>query len=87
VSAALPEGYKLRALDEQDALELHALIEHNHARLSRWIHWAQGQTAADTLAFIGRARAKEQDGSGFSLLASDPSREALTERLGGASTA
>jgi ribosomal-protein-serine acetyltransferase len=66
VNAALPGGYALRVLDEQDLPELHALIEHNRARLARWIHWAQGQTEADTLAFIGRARAKEQDGSGFS---------------------
>lgn len=65
-AAALPAGYELRALDEHDAPELHALIERNRARLARWIHWAQGQTAADTLAFTRRARAKEQDGSGFS---------------------
>ena len=39
-------------LDEHDLGELHALIERNRARLARWIHWAQGQTEADTLAFI-----------------------------------
>lgn len=66
MNAALPGGYALRVLDEHDLGELHALIERNRARLARWIHWAQGQTEADTLAFIRRARAKEQDGSGFS---------------------
>jgi len=66
VNASLPGGYALRVLDEQDVGELHALIERNRARLARWIHWAQGQTEADTLAFIGRVRAKEQEGSGFS---------------------
>jgi len=59
-------GYELRALTDHDAPELHALIERNRARLARWIHWARGQTAADTLAFIGRANAMERDGSGFS---------------------
>ncbi len=66
MNTALPGGYALRVLDERDLGELHALIERNRARLARWIHWAQGQTEADTLAFIRRARAKEQDGSGFS---------------------
>ncbi len=66
MSAALPGGYALRALVSEDAPELHALIERNRARLARWIHWAEGQTAADTLAFIGRANAMEQDGRGFS---------------------
>lgn len=66
MSAALPGGYALRALGDQDAPELHALIEGNRARLARWIHWAEGQTTADTVAFIGRTRAMEQDGRGFS---------------------
>lgn len=74
---ALPEGYSLRTLQESDAPELHALIERNRARLARWIHWAQGQTEQDTHAFIGRARAMEQDGGGLS-------RAVLTaERLAG----
>ena len=53
-------------LQNDDADELHALIERNRARLARWIHWAHRQTRQDTLAFIGRARAMEQDGSGHS---------------------
>jgi ribosomal-protein-serine acetyltransferase len=62
----LPAGYHLRALHDGDAHELHALIECNRARLARWIHWAHGQTLQDTRAFIGRAHAKEQEGSGLS---------------------
>jgi ribosomal-protein-serine acetyltransferase len=62
----LPAGYELRALHDPDAPELHALIERNRARLARWIHWAHGQTLQDTRAFIGRARAMEQEGSGLS---------------------
>ncbi|HWG09441.1 MAG TPA: GNAT family protein [Solirubrobacteraceae bacterium] len=63
---ALPHGYELRALEEDDAQELHALIERNRSRLARWIHWARGQTPQDTHAFIGRARRMEQEGSGLS---------------------
>jgi ribosomal-protein-serine acetyltransferase len=65
-SYALRDGYSLRALAESDAAELHMLIERNRARLARWIHWARGQTYQDTLAFIGRARALEQDDRGHS---------------------
>ncbi len=65
-SRALPDGYELRALVDRDTPELHPLIERNRARLARWIHWAHGQTEQDTRAFIGRARAMEQEGSGLS---------------------
>ena len=65
-SRALPAGHALRALEDADAPELHALIERNRARLALWISWAHGQTPQDTRAFIGRARAMEQDGSGCS---------------------
>lgn len=64
--SCLPGGYELRALEECDAHELHALIESNRARLARWIHWAREQTREDTLAFIGRARALERENRGHS---------------------
>lgn len=72
MSEALPGEYQLRALNDEDAPELHALIERNRARLARWIHWAKRQTSADTLAFIGRTRALERAGGGFSRALVDP---------------
>jgi ribosomal-protein-serine acetyltransferase len=62
----MPAGYELRALQEADAVELHALIDENRARLARWIQWAREQTLQDTRQFIARSRAMEQDGSGLS---------------------
>jgi ribosomal-protein-serine acetyltransferase len=62
----LPARHGLRALQDADAPELHALIERNRERLAQWIAWAHEQTLQDTRAFIGRARAKEQEGSGLS---------------------
>ena len=66
LARALPAGHHLRVLDDADTSELHALIELNRARLARWIQWANEQTLQDTRAFLGRARAKEQEGSGLS---------------------
>ncbi|MHB8235207.1 MAG: GNAT family N-acetyltransferase [Solirubrobacteraceae bacterium] len=66
LSRALPAEHALRQLHDSDSEELHAVIERNRARLAQWIHWAHGQTLQDTRAFIGRARAMEQDGSGHS---------------------
>lgn len=62
----MPAGYELRPLHDADAVELHALIEHNRARLARWIQWAREQTLQDTRQFIRRSHAMEQDGSGLS---------------------
>jgi ribosomal-protein-serine acetyltransferase len=62
----LHSGYALRELDDDDAEELHALIERNRARLALWINWARDQTLADTRAFIARARAMEHDDTGLS---------------------
>lgn len=55
----------LRLLDESDAGELHALIERNRDHLARWLPWAEGQTAADTLGFIRRARGQLDRNDGF----------------------
>ena len=55
----------LRLLDEADARELHALIEENRARLSRWLPWAAAQTSEDTLEFIHRTRAQLAGNDGF----------------------
>jgi ribosomal-protein-serine acetyltransferase len=62
----MPAGYELRALRDADAVELHALIEDNRARLARWIQWAREQTLQDTRQFIARSHAMELDGSGLS---------------------
>jgi ribosomal-protein-serine acetyltransferase len=64
-AAILPEGRGLRALEEADADELHALIERNRAQLARWLRWAREQTPEQTLDYIQRARAKESGGSGL----------------------
>jgi len=62
----LPGCLELRALEDSHAAELHALIERNRPRLAKWIAWAREQTPEDTLAFVGRAHAKEREGSGLS---------------------
>jgi ribosomal-protein-serine acetyltransferase len=55
-SFELADGICLRALEETDAIELHALIEANRAHLARWMPWAARQTPEDTLSFIGSTR-------------------------------
>jgi ribosomal-protein-serine acetyltransferase len=64
-AAILPEGRELRALEEADADELHALIERNRAQLARFLRWAREQTPEQTLDYIQRARADESEGSGL----------------------
>jgi ribosomal-protein-serine acetyltransferase len=49
---------ELRELADDEAAELHALIERNRVGLARWLRWARGQTPAETLAFVRRARAQ-----------------------------
>jgi RimJ/RimL family protein N-acetyltransferase len=45
--------WRLRLLDESDAVELHVLIDANRVLLARWLPWAAGQTFEDTVEFIG----------------------------------
>ncbi len=61
----LSETTHLRLLEEADAGELHALIEANRDYLARWLPWAAGQTAADTAAFLRRARMQVERNDGF----------------------
>lgn len=61
----LPGGHELRALEEADADELHALIERNRGELANWMQWAQGETPEDTLRFVRTARTMERDGGGL----------------------
>ena len=55
----------LRPLSEDDAGELHALIEANRGRLRRWLPWAATQTFEDTLGFIRKAEEQLARGDGF----------------------
>ena len=61
----MPRGRLLRPLEEADADELHALIEHNRAELAKWMRWAQEHTLEHTRAFIHDSRASESDDSGL----------------------
>lgn len=61
----LPGRRHLRLLDEADATELHALIAANRSYLARWMPWAEGQTPAQTLAFIRTTRKQAADNDGF----------------------
>jgi ribosomal-protein-serine acetyltransferase len=61
----LSEAAHLRLLEESDAGELHGLIEANRSYLARWLPWAAGQSAADTLAFIRRTREQLDGNDGF----------------------
>lgn len=58
-------SYRLRLLEEEDAPELHALIEANRAELRLWLPWAGTQTLDDTLAFIRRTRQQPSANDGF----------------------
>jgi ribosomal-protein-serine acetyltransferase len=62
---AVGEASHLRLLTEDDAPELHALIEANRPRLARWLPWAAAQTAEDTSAFIRRTRTQLAENDGF----------------------
>lgn len=55
----------LRLLEEDDAQELHALIEANRAQLARWLPWAKSQSFEDTLGFIRNSRSQARENDGF----------------------
>ncbi len=83
LSRALAAEHALRELHDSDGDELYALIESNRARLAQWIHWAHGQTLQETRAFIARARAMEQDGSGHSRAIVRAARDSASSELAG----
>jgi ribosomal-protein-serine acetyltransferase len=62
---SVSESSYLRLLDENDAQELHALIAANSAYLARWMPWAAGQTVADTVDFIRKAKKQLLENDGF----------------------
>jgi ribosomal-protein-serine acetyltransferase len=64
----------LRALQERDAAELHALIEVNRAHLARWLPWAPRQARADTERFIAGACRQLREEDGFHAGIFDPRR-------------
>ncbi|MCW3056170.1 MAG: RimJ/RimL family protein N-acetyltransferase [Solirubrobacterales bacterium] len=68
----LEGGCHLRLLEESDAQELHALVERNRERLSRWMAWAEHQTPEQTLSFIRATRRQVAENDGLTMaIASD----------------
>jgi ribosomal-protein-serine acetyltransferase len=59
------EDCRLRLLDEDDAAELHALIDANRMLLAAWLPWAASQTLEDTVGFIRRTRKQSEGNDGF----------------------
>jgi ribosomal-protein-serine acetyltransferase len=70
----LPNGHRLRLLEEPDAEELYRLIDVNRARLARWMAWAEPQTIEQTLEFIRGTRRQLADDDGFQTAIVDPVR-------------
>jgi ribosomal-protein-serine acetyltransferase len=62
---SLADEAHLRPLEEADAAELYALVDADRAYLARWLPWAAGQSAADTLEFIRGTRRQMADDNGF----------------------
>jgi ribosomal-protein-serine acetyltransferase len=56
---------ELRALAEDDAAELHRVVEDNRAHLVPWMPWAAGQTRDGTIDFIRQTIRQEQADDGF----------------------
>jgi ribosomal-protein-serine acetyltransferase len=61
----LSKSAHLRLLDEDDAKELHALIDTNRAYLARWMAWAAEQSVNDTVDFIRRTQKQLLENDGF----------------------
>jgi ribosomal-protein-serine acetyltransferase len=61
---SISETAYLRPLLEEDAKELHALVEKNRLHLAPWLTWPTTQTFDDTLEFIraGKSQAAANDG-------------------------
>jgi ribosomal-protein-serine acetyltransferase len=64
----------LRAVQERDAEELHALIEANREHLARWLPWPARQTLADTERFIAGSCRQLAHDDGFHAAIFDPNR-------------
>lgn len=62
---SIADSCRLRLLTEDDAGELHALIEANRARLAKWLPWAAAQAHEDTIDFIRRTRRQLTENDGF----------------------
>jgi ribosomal-protein-serine acetyltransferase len=65
---------ELRAVEESDADELHALIEANRGHLARWLPWAAAQTHEHTVRFIRSAREQMAGDNGVQMAIIDEGR-------------
>jgi RimJ/RimL family protein N-acetyltransferase len=70
----LPQGRRLRLLEQSDARELYAVIQANRDHLARWMPWAGGQTLERTVAFIQHTREQLASNDGFQTALIDDSR-------------
>jgi ribosomal-protein-serine acetyltransferase len=70
----LGDGIWLRAVNEEDADELYAVVAQSRDYLSRWMPWAAGQTLDGTLEFIRQARKQAADNLGFQRAMTDQGR-------------
>jgi hypothetical protein len=61
----ISEDSELRLLTEEDAKELHRLIEANRAHIAAWLPWGAEQKLSDTLEFIQGTRAQLEGNDGF----------------------
>jgi ribosomal-protein-serine acetyltransferase len=62
---AISSSVQLRLLREDDAAELHGLIERERDLLASWLPWAAGQRAEGTLGFIRETRQQVARNDGF----------------------